>query len=124
MTEWMTRGQCGPWPLWLIALYISANGAIFLAYALLPLGLIAASRKGFHIGTKTQTVLWSLFILFCGVGHLVENVGAFVAPNYYVFTAWHIVTALLSLYTAFTFPVATKALIGSYIELRELCRLP
>ena len=123
MTEWMTRGQCGPWPLWLITIYVAANTAIFLAYFLLPLGLINAGKKGFHLGTTTQTTLWALFILFCGLGHLIENVGAFFAPNYYVFTGWHVVTALLSLYTALTFPIAVKASIQRYADLVKACRI-
>ena len=122
--EWMTRGQCGPWPLWLAALYIVANLGIFIAYFLLPIGLVAIRKHGFVIGTSQQTVLWALFILFCGIGHLIENVGAFVAPNYYVFTAWHLITACLSLYTAVTFPIAAKKIINEIMELRQLCKVP
>ena len=120
--EWMTRYQCGPWPLWLVLAYVAANLGIFTAYFLLPLGLVRGLQQGFAIGTYTQTVLWALFILFCGLGHLFENVGAFFVPNYYFFTIWHLLTAGLSLYTAVTFPKAAVKIINEITELRHQCK--
>ena len=122
--DWMTRNQCGPWPFWLVAVYISANLGIFAAYVMLPVGLASGRKKsGFVIGTPEQTVLWAMFILSCGLGHIIENVGAFLVPNYYFFTAWHLSTAALSLYTAYTFPRAIKGVMEELSSLREQCRL-
>ena len=115
--SWMVRSMCGYWPSWLEAWYIAANVGIFTAYVILPIALISGRVKGIQIGTSQQTVLWSLFIFFCGTGHLLENVGSFLVPNYIVFAAWHSLTALISLYTAVTFPKAVMRIAG---ELRDL----
>ena len=117
MNYWMVRSLCGWWPSWLTAWYITANVGIFTAYVILPIALISGRVKGIQIGTSRQTVLWSLFIFFCGAGHLIENVGSFLVPNYIVFAAWHSLTALISLYTAVTFPKAVMRIAG---ELRDL----
>ena len=117
-TEWMPRGFCGPWPPWLIVWYVSANVGIATAYFILPFALLRGRIRGINIGTKTQTVLWAAFIFFCGSGHLLENIGAFWIPNYYVFAAWHTATAVISLYTAMTFPVAAKIIITELNQLR------
>ena len=114
---WMVRSLCGYWPGWLEAWYIAANVGIFAAYVLLPIALIRGRVRGIQIGTASQTILWALFILFCGAGHLLENVGSFLVPNYIVFAAWHSLTALISLYTAFTFPKAVMRIVR---ELRDL----
>ena len=124
LADWMPRGSCGFWPAWLMIAYIAANLGIFAAYMALPIQLGKSLKSGWRFGTKTQTLLWAAFIFLCGCGHLIENVGAFWLANYYVFTAWHILTALVSLYTAATFPRAMAKVLKEVRQLRaEVLRL-
>ena len=117
MLEWMVRGMCGPWTPALKLWYIAANLGIAAAYFILPLTLLRGRVAGIQIGTKKQTILWAAFIFFCGAGHLLENVGAFWVPNYYVFAGWHSITAIISIYTALSFPRVVHTIA---IELRGL----
>ena len=117
MDTWLPRGCCGPWTPELRACYIAANLGIFAAYIAIPIQIFFFFRRGLRLGTKLQTVLWVAFIFLCGGGHLLENVGAFWRPNYPIFTAWHVATATVSIYTAITFPFA---MIGVFRGLDKL----
>lgn len=97
---WVTRNQCGYFPLWFVVLYVIANVAIWLAYESIPTLLVALSRQGYHV-FDAKTSLWFMrFIKLCGRGHLLGNVVVFVWPHYFVFGAWHLATAVVSVFTA------------------------
>lgn len=99
------RYECGDWSPWLIANYVVANAGIAIAYILLPLNLLRLLRmQGWHAENSRQLLLWASFILLCGLGHALDNIGAFMWPNYRVFSLWHDLTAIISLWAAFTFP--------------------
>jgi hypothetical protein len=49
-------------------------------------------------------LMFALFIMSCGIGHLLDGVLPFFWPYYPLFTAWHSVTAVLSVSTAAFFP--------------------
>lgn len=111
---WLPRGECGPWEPWLFWTYMFCNIAIFVCYMAIPLELFVIARaRGLRVPfSATQVVGWSGFIFFCGLNHFAENVGAFVWPNYYVFTAIHGLTAAFSAYTVVTFPLAASKLVA------------
>lgn len=105
--DWtITRDHCGPWTPILVTLYILANSAIFLAYLVIAAQLFITVKVGglFKSWPGLIKVLFGLFIFSCGVGHLLDGVLPFFWPYYPLFTAWHILTAVLSVTTAAVFP--------------------
>lgn len=105
--EFTPRGQCGPWPEWLVLMYVGSELAIFVAYMLIPLGLYVGLRWR-QVKQLSQspggTYAFVAFILLCGGGHLLDGALSFVWPNYYVFAAWHAATAAVSWYAAINLP--------------------
>ena len=107
MDWFVPRGQCGPWPDWLKTLYISSQLMIFMAYMAIPLGLYVGLRwrEVKQLDRNARAVYaFVTFILLCGFGHLLDGVLSFSWPNYYVFTAWHAMTAIASWYAALMVP--------------------
>lgn len=110
--DFMPRGNCGQWSTLLQYLYIIPNLLIWLAYAIIPISLLFYLRHGKAVfGSLRYTLLFAAFIFACGTGHIIENVGAFWWPNYRFFAAWHWITAIISLWTAFTLPRYIASLI-------------
>ena len=119
LIEFLPRGKCGPWEPYLMVIYLLANFLIFAAYLSIPIQLLILKKSGFLIGTRMQTIFWASFILFCGLGHLFENVGSFWFPNYHFFTLWHCLTAAISVFTAITFPKAIVVLLANLNQMRR-----
>lgn len=101
-SRFMPRGQCGDWEPWVRSLYVSSNLLIFAAYLTIPIILTVAlfSRlRSLDPLTKREhfraRVVYSAFILFCGVGHF-EGVVSFAWPNYHLFAFWDLATAVVS----------------------------
>ena len=91
----MPRWQCGEWSLELMSVYITANIFIFLGYIILPMMLIHKMNK--KIWSRSHKILlgfWALFILSCGLGHLLDGVVSFIWPNYRLFALFHTITAI------------------------------
>lgn len=123
-TEWIPRGECGPWPTWMIATYIAANGAIFLAYWYITITLIwqcVRFRTYAVVGSSAVTIGFGAFIALCGTGHL-EGPLAFVWPHYPTFTVWHVITAIVSVFVAITFPAGLKRYRAAIEENQEFRR--
>jgi len=102
---WMTTGACGPWSPVMLGLYELSMFAIFLAYMVIPLMLV--SLRGLNhplLESSKLNLCFVLFILFCGTGHLIDLLGVhitevFGVPWYYVRTAMHAITAVVSVLT-------------------------
>lgn len=101
-TEYMARIHCGPWPVWVLALYIGANVLIGGAYFDIARTLWRLRRRTSVVPINQPLVAlpFGLFILLCGLGHWLENVGAFFLPAYPAFAIWHASTAVVSVWTA------------------------
>ena len=98
------RSHCGNWGEWAIV-YQAANAVIAVAYMLIPLELGRRFPEAPAIDRFTA-LSFIVFILLCGGGHLLDGVVMFYWPNYRVATIWHVCTAIASVVTALTLPLA------------------
>jgi hypothetical protein len=111
MDDFVPRGSCGPWPEWLKAMYVWGNVMVFTAYIAIPFALYAGMRyrlKRQFKQDRAATYGFIAFIFMCGTGHLLDGVMSFVWPNYYVFAVWHLLTGVVSWYTALRLPRALR----------------
>lgn len=102
-SDFAPRGACGHWTGSWVMVYMLANMAVFAAYFLIPTILIGAgSSKETPLLSRKERfiarVVFALFIFSCGMGHLLENIGAFYWPAYRFFALWHVLTAISSLW--------------------------
>ena len=106
------RWYCGSWTEGLGWMHVVSDVAIFLAYMAIPLGLIGvmAWRAKGETGTVSErfrkavpfpalTLAFAVFVLCCGVGHLIEA-AIFWHPVYRFAGVWKAITAIVSVGTA------------------------
>lgn len=109
-SDFLTRNHCGAWTDAWMWTYIVGNLFIGLAYFAIPIILFAAWTRNRQLhARRSLIVLFATFILFCGGGHILDGVGAFVWPNYRFFAVWHVATALVSFATAIVLPLVIAA---------------
>lgn len=72
ISSWPARWSCGHWTASLGWVHILSDLAIFLAYLSIPAVLIYWCLKRRDIPFNHLLILFALFIIFCGSGHLVE----------------------------------------------------
>lgn len=107
----MTRGECGNWHPGFVWLYVMSNVLIAASYFIIPfvIGIaIWRARDGrapqINI-TQGQARLmrysFAGFILFCGLGHLLDGVMSFFYPRYHLVAVWHAMTAVASWFAVF-----------------------
>lgn len=93
--------------------HIIGNALVFGAYFMLPVCmiLIALIRKKRFFG-RGLWLLFGLFILFCGLGHLFTAFSMSWWPAYRFLAAWHYCTAAISWVTfavlCWRFDIATR----------------
>ena len=97
---WVTRNNCGWFPVWLIILYAGSNLAIGIAYAIIAFMLRVFEQEGTTVFTPYYSRLFAMFISACGLGHVIDGVMAFFWPNYLVFAMWHAYTAIVSVFVS------------------------
>lgn len=104
-TSFMSRSSCGEWTPFYQWYYIASNLTIAISYLMIPIILWSQMRKRHLKGPLLWVnVLAGIFIIFCGLGHAIENVGSFWFPCYRFFAHWHFVTALASVGTMLAIP--------------------
>lgn len=115
----ITRTHCGRgWTDQLVSLNRIANFLIFYAYVMIPIGILllwGRLRRIEKIKAMIATDGWmlvafSIFIISCGLGHLMDVLVFSWAP-YRLFTLIDIVTAISSLATAVMLPKTAKRLL-------------
>lgn len=89
------RWNCGDWPDYLAWLHIISDLIIFASYTLIPIITIIYMRRRPHLYFSKLFILFSLFILFCGIGHLIEAI-IFWYPIYPFAGLNKAITALVS----------------------------
>lgn len=92
---WPARWQCGTWTAELGWLHIAADTMIFAAYAAIPVLLLYFVKKRPDVPMSRVFVLFSLFVLACGIGHLIEAI-MFWHPVYRLSGVWKAGTAVIS----------------------------
>ena len=98
---YIPHGHCYLWQTPLVGLHVTADALIAIAYYSIPLILIYFVRQSDELPFKNIFILFGAFILSCGTTHLVE-IWTLWHPNYWLYGALKAVTALISLYTAFS----------------------
>lgn len=113
----MPHGYCFLWNNLLTGLHTVGDGAIAVAYFSIP----AMMYRHRHRATETMyplVVLFSLFILACGVGHLLSAWNIWHG-NYWVEGSWKMVTATISLMTAGVLYTSLASIMGVHQRLQE-----
>jgi len=108
-SEWIPRGECGPWTDTWISVYMTGQLLIVTAYLFIPTILMWAAyieervERPAHALTdherKVARLSAGLFIAMCGLGHM-EGIVAFVWPHYPTFAVWHMLTGIVSWWAA------------------------
>ncbi len=97
--RYMPHGQCYLWQTPLVGLYVVSDALIAIAYFSIPAMLIYFVSKRGDIPFTKVFVMFGAFIIFCGVGHLLDIVTLWY-PIYWVSGIERALTALISAYTA------------------------
>ncbi len=108
--SYMAHGYCLFWKPWLIVVHALSDLVIFAAYAAIPVAIWIFLRRRKDLDLKVLAVLFALFILLCGLTHLIQCITLWW-PIYET-QAWvKAATAAVSLATAaLIFPLIPQAL--------------
>ncbi|WP_422931183.1 HD domain-containing phosphohydrolase [Singulisphaera sp. PoT] len=112
------RWYCGSWTPALGWLHISSDLAIFAAYISIPLALLFFLKWRRDIPFPRIVILFSAFILSCGIGHAVEAL-IFWFPAYRFAGLLKAVTAIVSWATV----LATIRILPQALKLPDIARL-
>jgi two-component system sensor histidine kinase/response regulator len=93
------HGHCYLWQTPLVSLHVVSDALIAIAYFSIPAMLIYFIYKRPDIGFSSVFVMFSAFIILCGVSH-VFDIWTLWYPNYWVSGIERAFTALVSCYTA------------------------
>jgi anti-anti-sigma regulatory factor len=88
------------WPTSLLVATVTADALIALAYAWIPLTLIAVWRKRRDVPVSWTLACFAAFIVLCGLTHVMAIVTAF-RPLYWLAVEVQLATAAVSLATAY-----------------------
>lgn len=107
-SDFPARWNCGNWSDELGWLHIISDGVVFLCYMAIPLQLMWFRRNRSDLPFPRVFSLFAIFILSCGVTHLIEAI-IFWQPIYRVSGLAKMTTAGASLATvAYLFPTIPK----------------
>ncbi|HMP98818.1 MAG TPA: hypothetical protein PKC24_03490 [Cyclobacteriaceae bacterium] len=98
--DWPARWVCGNWTSFHGWLYITSDIAIWLAYFIIPAIIIFYVQKRHNLPFLPVFWLFGAFIILCGSTHLIDAL-MFWWPGYRVSALLRVLTALVSLATAF-----------------------
>lgn len=100
-SQYIPHGHCYLWQTPLVGLHVAADAFIAIAYYLIPIFLVYFVRQVKELPFKGIFILFSAFILSCGTTHLAE-IWTLWHPDYWISGILKAITALISLYTAFS----------------------
>ncbi|MEQ8386800.1 MAG: ATP-binding protein [Coleofasciculus sp. A1-SPW-01] len=95
----MPHGNCYLWQTPLVGLHVVSDALIAIAYFSIPAMLIYFVRQRRDIPFSRVFILFSAFIVFCGVGHLFD-IWTLWHADYWISGIERALTALISCYTA------------------------
>lgn len=98
--KYIPHGHCYLLQTPLVGLYVVSDALIAIAYFSIPAMFIYFIRKRSDIPFSRVFALVSAFIIFCGIGHLLDIVTLWY-PIYWISGLERALTALVSVYTAF-----------------------
>ncbi|GAB4463527.1 MAG: hypothetical protein OHK0037_16280 [Elainellaceae cyanobacterium] len=95
----MPHGHCYLWQTPLVGLHVVSDALVAIAYFSIPAILIYFVRKRKDLPFSRVFVLFSAFIVLCGIGHLLD-IWTLWHPDYWFSGLERALTALVSCYTA------------------------
>ena len=113
-SQYMPHGNCYLWQTPLVSLHVISDAIIAIAYFSIPVVLIYFVHKRKHDFSVRLLVLFGLFIMLCGIGHIFDIVTLWY-PVYWSSGAVRAATSIVSAYTAFE--VAT--LLPHFLSLKD-----
>lgn len=118
--EFMPHGQCLFWNPEVLWLFVVSDGMITVSYFSIPIALIYFVYKRKDLMFKKVFILFVLFIIFCGITHLM-CIWTLWHPMYRLEGALKCLTAIISVTTAVViWPLIPKALaLPSPAQLRD-----
>ncbi|MFB2892950.1 GAF domain-containing protein [Aerosakkonemataceae cyanobacterium BLCC-F50] len=97
--SYIPHGHCYLWQTPLVGLHLVSDALIAVAYFSIPAMLMYFVGKRRDISFSRVFVLFSTFIILCGVGHLLD-IWTLWYPDYWISGIERALTALVSCYTA------------------------
>ncbi|WP_017302098.1 GGDEF domain-containing protein [Nodosilinea nodulosa] len=123
MIALMPHGTCFLWDPWLTSLHVVSDLAVLVAYFSIPL-LLLLHREHIDAQIRPVMLLFAAFIFSCGIGHGLRAWNIWHA-NYWIEGGWTLVTASVSLYTAWQLQGLVPRLLNTHRDLvitRELIK--
>lgn len=119
--NYLPHGYCIKWSAGLVWAYVVSDVSIFAAYCSMPLALLYFARRRRDFPYTWLLVMFAVFILSCGLTHLMGAVTLWL-PLYWLDASIKAITALISVVTAVAlWPLIPQALkLPSPGQLREL----
>jgi len=111
---YIPHGHCYLWQTPLVSLHLVSDALIAIAYFSIPAMLLYFVKKRKDTPFSKVFVLFSAFIICCGVGHLLE-IWTLWYPNYWLSGIEQAITALVSCYTA----LKLSQLLPQFLTLRS-----
>ncbi len=99
--QYIPHGHCYLWQTNLVGLHVLSDALIAIAYFSIPLMLVYFVHKRTDVPFPGIFILFSLFIVTCGTTHLLA-IWTLWHPDYWLAGAVKALTALVSIFTAFT----------------------
>lgn len=98
-SDYMPHGMCLLWQPWLVILWAGSDLIIVMAYFAIPLALLKVLKKRQDIKQRGLVILFTSFILLCGITHALSIVTLWV-PIYPIVGGVELATGLASAATA------------------------
>ncbi|MFQ3617094.1 MAG: response regulator [Cyanobacteriota bacterium] len=97
--QYIPHGHCYLWQTPLVRLHVVSDALVAIAYFSIPAMLIYFVRKRGDLPFSRVFLLFSVFIVLCGIGHLLD-IWTLWHPDYWLSGLERALTALVSCYTA------------------------
>lgn len=123
MIALMPHGSCFLWDPWLTSLHVASDLAVLGAYFSIPL-LLLINRRHIDAQIRPMLLLFAAFIFSCGVGHGLRVWNIWHA-NYWFEGSWTLITASVSLYTAWQLKTLVPQMLNTHrdlVDTRELIK--
>jgi signal transduction histidine kinase len=98
-SSFMPHGMCYLWRPGLVTLHLVSNATVALSYFSIPVTIVHIVRKRKDIPFNWIPLLFAAFIIFCGIGHLMD-IWTLWHPNYWLSGYIRFVTGIISFATA------------------------
>jgi len=100
ISNFMPHGMCFMWRPELVGMHVVSDLAIALAYFSIPITIATIlHRSGRPIPFRWAFIMFGIFILCCGINHLL-NIVVLWYPIYYIEGVFKLLTAAASVATA------------------------